>query len=242
MDFPRQAGVGGSALGESPRPLRKQIVGSLAHNGTIEPVLFRSASEPVSSACTGKKGVMLMRRRRTARARLWPVLLAALSLASGAHAASQGTVRAASSGSIGISLSVLPRAKISGLRDIEFGAADSETPLRSTQDICVFSNSHARSYAVSAIGSGPSGSLELSSGTRSIGYSVEWSPRAQLESNTKLSAGSITTGAGAAAAEPDCRSGLGLAHLVVGIDHEHLQAAGPEGSYTGTLTLLVTPL
>lgn len=229
-------------LGEFPGPPGNHIIGSLAHYGTLEAVLFSSAIEPVSSARTDKKGVMLMRRKRTARAPLGSLSLFAVVLASGANAASQGTVKAASSGSVGISLSVQPRARISGLKDIEFSAADSVERLRSSQEICVFSNSLARSYAVSAVGSGPSGSLELSSGTRSIGYSVEWSPGAEPGSNTRLSPGLTLPGPGAAAAEPDCRSGRGLAHLVVGIDPERLHAEGLEGSYTGTLTLYVTPL
>jgi hypothetical protein len=169
------------------------------------------------------------------------LLAPGLALAGPVEAARQGEMGATSSGSVGISLSVAPRARISGLKDISISDADPASSIRSTQNICVWSNSPAGGYTLTADGSGAGGAFELTGGQQTLAYNVEWAQGAGQASGQTLAGGQTATSLQAAATQSDCGSGSGSASLIVAMDSAQLATAEPGTAYTGALTLTVAP-
>jgi len=178
---------------------------------------------------------------RTVRICLIALAAPCMALAGPAEAARQGEMGATSSGSVGISLSVAPRARISGLKDISISEADPASNLRTTQNICVWSNSPAGAYTLTAGGSGSGGAFELTGGQQTLAYSVEWAQGAGQDSGQTLAGGQTAANLQTAATQSDCSGGTGSASLVVAMDSAQLAAAEPGTSYTGALTLTVSP-
>ena len=154
--------------------------------------------------------------------------VSALMAASQAQAARQGSLGAVSTGTIGITVSIAPRARISAPDDVVFDASG-RTAGALSQRLCLSSNSATGALAVSAIGSGEAGALELSNGEQTIGYTVSW-----------LTPGAAGANLNVAASRAECAGGRGAAALVVALDPAHLEEARGR-AYTGTLTLIVSP-
>lgn len=170
----------------------------------------------------------------------WRALgLSFLFVASDADAARQGALSATSTGAVSITLSISPRAKIDGADDIHFGGLESK--YRAAQNVCLSSNSLARSYTVAAVGSGHGGAFELVNGSDSIGYTVEWAPREQSLPSPGTLSESTRMELNAAVTAAECASGPGSANLVVAIDPARVETVRSGAPYTGTLTLLVSP-
>ena len=163
-------------------------------------------------------------------------------LGGNAHAAQQGSIGPASSGSVGISVSIPAQARISGFRDIDLGAGEPARLARATQDLCVSSNGLAREYAMVAHGSGSAGAFELSNGARTIGYTVEWSSHAAGRKDEPPASVSPATDRQAAVSPPECKAGPGTTLLTVAVDPALLQQAETGAPYTGSLTLTLAPL
>ncbi|HSQ99937.1 MAG TPA: hypothetical protein VLM36_08470 [Sphingomicrobium sp.] len=165
----------------------------------------------------------------------------ALALPGTAIAATQGSVGATSTGTVGITATVPGRVQISGLTDIAFGTVDPTAAAASAEDVCVWSNTSGKGYSVTATGSGASNAFTLSDGTNLLPYSVEWAGSSGQSSGTALSSGSALAGLASTAASPTCASGPAkTASLIVKMTAANLQAA-VASSYTGTLTLVVAP-
>lgn len=173
-----------------------------------------------------------MRGRSIFRAALWLIATALVLPTNPTAAAEQGSLGATSAGSISISVSIAPRATISGVKDIVF-AADPAAGTRASEDICLASNTAAGSYTISASGSAPGGAFQLSNGERVLDYSVAWAPRQDQSASDTTS-----TQVPAAAAPSDCPSGSASARLVVATDPAQLTSGAP---YTGSLVLTVSP-
>jgi hypothetical protein len=150
--------------------------------------------------------------------------LAALLLTVPAGAATQGSLGAASRGSIMISVSLRAPARVAGLSDL---VLDRAAP---AQEFC-FGNA-ARGYTVIASGGGPDGILALSNGEERLAYRVEWLTR---------------TGEGPAAApslaapidKADCAPGSG--RLSVALDPAAAERLRTGAPYTGALILTLVP-
>jgi spore coat protein U-like protein len=171
------------------------------------------------------------------------VLFACCTLAMPAtsFAATQGSVGATSTGTVGISATVPGRVQISGLNDIVFGTVDPAVGAASAEDVCVWSNTSGKGYTVTATGSGASNAFSLSDGTNSLAYAVEWAGTAGQSTGTALISGTALSGLSSTATNPTCSSGpAASASLVVKMTAADLQAA-VASSYTGTLTLVVAP-
>ena len=167
-------------------------------------------------------------------------LLMALLVPGTASAASQGPIGAVSAGSVTIRASVGAHVKISTVEDIEFAVTDSSRPLRPSRDLCLHSNSRTGSFTISAAGGGSGGSLELSDGQRSVGYSVEWSsPGGGFSGAQRLAPASLSVGAAGTGTE--CRAGAGLARLTAAVDRIPMDASGSEKPFAGILMLTVSP-
>ena len=177
-----------------------------------------------------------------ARALLWFIAFTALVHTGPAEAARQGSLGGTSSGSISITVSVPAQARVS-VADIELASTDSDGVLTGSQEICVTSNSLARSFTVAAVGSGSEGSLELSNGSRAVAYSVRWSsPESRGRGSPPWMTLPTASVDASSSGEPDCRSGLGLALLTVAVEDSRLGRATPAGPYGGALTLMLSPL
>lgn len=170
-------------------------------------------------------------------------LALALTLTSvGAQAANQGNLGATSQGSIDISASVANRARITGLSDVAFVNQDPATPASSAQNVCVWSNTSTRAYTITATGSGTGSAFALANGAATVPYSVEWNASSGQTTGTALTAGTASGTLVSTATQQTCTSGpSSSASLIVRISATDLETMPAATSYTGTLTLLVTP-
>lgn len=164
-------------------------------------------------------------------------------LALPAHAATQGSFGATSTGSVSINASVPGRVRISGLSDITFTNVDPSTAAQDAQDICVWSNTSTRGYSITASGSGAANAFTLASaGFPEVPYAVAWAATSGQTSGTTLTAGSALTGQTSTATNSDCSAGPSAsASLVVTIGSSTLQSMTAGVNYAGTLTLVVAP-
>jgi hypothetical protein len=134
------------------------------------------------------------------------------------------------------------RVRVSALTDISFGMlANLQSDQRRSQSICVYSNGNTSGYSVSAWGSGSAGSFEISNGSNSLNYDVEWNPVAGLSTGAALTPNLPLTGQVSSASNQTCNSGpAASASLVVILRGGDLGQAR-EGTYTGSLSLLISP-
>jgi hypothetical protein len=169
--------------------------------------------------------------------------LLAVATAGLANAASQGSLGATSTGSITITASVPNRAQITALTDVTFTNADPNGAASNAQNVCVWSNTATKGYSITATGSGASNAFTLASGALPVvPYSVQWNQSSGQSSGTTLTAGSALTGRISTATKPTCNTGPATtASLIVTIAATDLQDMVAAASYTGTLTLLITP-
>lgn len=132
------------------------------------------------------------------------------------------------------------KARITNIADVSFGLISNlQADSRQSQNICVYSQSTGGAYSISASGSGSGSSFALSSGTNALAYEVEWSPQSGQTSGTPLSPNVALTGQTSSASHQSCNSGPATsASLTIVLRSSELSQAS-EGSYSGTLTLLV---
>ncbi|HSQ95864.1 MAG TPA: hypothetical protein VLM18_07230 [Croceibacterium sp.] len=159
-----------------------------------------------------------------------------------AWGATQGSLGATSQGSIAISASVPSRARITGLTDVSFANQDPSTAASSAQNVCVWSNTATNGYTITATGSGTSSAFTLTNGAGIVPYSVEWAATSGQTSGSALVAGTASSSLTSGAVNQTCSSApLASASLIVKMSTTDLSTMIAGSSYTGTLTLLVTP-
>lgn len=135
------------------------------------------------------------------------------------------------------------KVRITALSDLSFGsimnfAADS---VRS-ESLCLYAKRPPLDqYRITASGSGPGGSFELSSGSDSLPYEVQWNDIPGQSGGAPLLANQPLTAQQSTASVDDCSKGAATtASLVVVLRSSDVSAAS-SGTYAGTLTLLVAP-
>ncbi|MXO61266.1 hypothetical protein GRI89_17110 [Altererythrobacter salegens] len=159
-----------------------------------------------------------------------------------AFAATPGTLGATSTGTVTITASVPNRARITGLADVSFLNQDPNTAANSAQNVCVWSNTATKAYTITATGSGSANAFTITNGTVTVPYSVQWASSTGQTSGTSLSTGTASSSLTSTATNQTCASGpTASASLIVGISTTDLGTMTAGSSYTGTLTLLVTP-
>jgi hypothetical protein len=160
-----------------------------------------------------------------------------------AHASTQGTFGATSTGSVNINASVPARVRISGLTDVDLTNSDPSVDAQVAQDICVWSNTATRGYRVTAMGSGSANSFTLANGALPVvPYAVEWAGSSGQTTGASLTTGTPLTGLTSSATNSSCASGpASSASLIVKIGSPDLQAMPATTNFTGTLTLVVAP-
>jgi len=132
------------------------------------------------------------------------------------------------------------KVRITNLTDVDFGLISSpQAEARRSQNICLFSNSSGGAYSVSASGSGAGSSFELNSGGDSLAYDVEWSASSGQASGVLLAPAVPLTGQTSSATHQFCNSGPATtASMTIVLRAAELSRAR-QGSYSGTLTLLI---
>lgn len=160
-----------------------------------------------------------------------------------AHASTQGTFGATSTGSVNINASVPARVRISGLTDVDLTNSDPSVDAQVAQDICVWSNTATRGYRVTATGSGSANAFTLANGALPVvPYAVEWAGTSGQTTGASLTTGTPLTGLTSSATNSSCASGpASSASLIVKIGSPDLQAMPATTNFTGTLTLVVAP-
>lgn len=135
---------------------------------------------------------------------------------------------------------VAQKARISNISDVSFGLVSNlQADSRQSQNLCLFSQSAGGAYSISASGSGTGSSFALTSGSDTLAYEVEWSPQSGQTTGTSLDPGVPLTGQTSAATHQSCNSGPATsASLTIVLRASQLSQAR-EGSYSGSLTLLV---
>ena len=159
-----------------------------------------------------------------------------------AFAASNGTVGATSTGTVTISASVPSRARITGLGDVNFTNQDPATAASNAQNVCVWSNTATQGYTSTATGSGGASAFTLSNGSGTVPYSVEWAAISGQTTGSALTTGTASASLTSTAVNHSCSSAPATtASLIVNISTDDLGTMSAGSSYTGTLTLVVTP-
>jgi hypothetical protein len=184
-----------------------------------------------------------MRNRKTySRLAFAGAVMSALAPLAPAVAATQGTLGATSQGQITINASVPKQAQISGLTDIDLTNSNPNNAAVSSQNTCVWSNTATKGYSIVASGSGASSAFTLANGSLTVPYSVAWAATSAASSGTAMTAGTALTGLTTTATKPTCSSSpTTTSTLIVTIAASDLQSMTAVTTYTGTLTLLVTP-
>lgn len=149
-----------------------------------------------------------------------------------------------SSASLDIDLTVATLFRISGISDLSFGSYSGSGPLSRDDDVCVWTNASGGSYRITARGSGGSFAfLVTKSGddSRTIPYSVRWNTTSGTTGNAAIAA-NVTSGNlfGANTQSSSCSSGpASTGNFQVTFAQADLLSS-PSGTYTGTLTLIVS--
>lgn len=133
------------------------------------------------------------------------------------------------------------KVRITNIADVNFGLISNlQSESRLSQSICLYSSSAGAAYSISASGSGTGSAFALSSGPDSLSYDVEWSPQSGQSAGTPLTPNVTLTGQTSAATHQFCNSGPATsASLTIVLRASELSAAR-QGSYSGSLTLLVS--
>ena len=133
------------------------------------------------------------------------------------------------------------QASISGLTDIAFGTVSFSSDLTSAQNLCVYVGPVSNKYNVKAVGSGASSAFTLQSGSFALAYDVQWSGTTGQTSGTALTAGVAKSGFTSAATATGCSAGPATSASLIVIVRATQAAAASAASYSGTLTITITP-
>lgn len=182
----------------------------------------------------------MMRKQRL----LLAMALAAV-VSSPGLAATQGTPGPTSTGTVTINASITPEVNITSLDDITFSATLMRGALATGADVtggdqfCIWSNNPDGSYFITATGNGAGNAFSLTDGTRTLPYSVAVTTAAQpagANLTTGVKSGRLTS----PATVPDC-AGATTANLLIRITNANIATMEATTTYTGVLTLLVSP-
>lgn len=174
-------------------------------------------------------------------------MLAAISClitAAPASAATQGTLGATSTASVTITVSVPSRVQITALTDVAFTNVDPTTNATNAQSNCVWSNTATKGYTITATGDGTAGAFTLKSGSLTpISYNVQWNQATGQNTGTALATGTASSTFNSTATTPTCVTApTTSSSLIVSIPSAQLLNMASLTTYTGVLTLLVSPV
>ncbi len=157
------------------------------------------------------------------------------------QAATQGTIGSTSTGSIGVSVTIPSLAQISKLADLTLGSWTGTGALSASNNgICVWSSTGG--YSITATSANGAGSVfNVKSGSNVVAYEVQWAQTGGAASGASLNSGGALGGQTTNASSVDCSTGAQTtAGVFVSIPAANLSGKAA-GTYTDTLTLLVSP-
>lgn len=168
---------------------------------------------------------------------------AGISASSAMAATTDGSFGSTSTGTVDIVASVPARVRITGLTTIDLTGQDPTVAAADAQDVCVWSNTSTKGYTITATGDGTGSAFTLTDGSNTVPYSVEWSASSGASSGSTLIAGAASGSLLSTATNQNCSSGpAATASLIVKMSTADLGTMVGGSSYSGTLTLLVTPI
>jgi hypothetical protein len=134
------------------------------------------------------------------------------------------------------------KVRITGLSDVAFGTiANFGVDAVRSESVCLYSNSVANGYNVTAIGTGPGGAFQASSGTLALPFEVQWSSSAGQSSGAGLSPNIPPTGQISTATQQTCNSGPATSASLIVILRSTALSSATAGTYNGSVTLLIGP-
>ena len=188
-------------------------------------------------------GYVIGGKKRKAAAIGCAFAFASLVMEPAVAATADGSLGATSTGTVDILASVPARARITGLATVDFSGQDPTVAASDAQDVCVWSNTATKGYTITATGNGAASAFTLSDGSNTVPYSVEWSASSGQSSGSALATGVASGSLVSTATNQSCASGpTASASLIVKMSTADLSTMVGGSSYSGTLTLLVTPL
>jgi hypothetical protein len=168
----------------------------------------------------------------------------ALALASGAAwAATQGSLGGTSTGTSTITATIPSLGRVSGIADLALGSFDGVTDMDGSDDVCVYSNVGTGTYAVTMTSANASGGVfRLTDGSNFASYNAFWNDAAGTAGRISVTSGAqLTTQTGANTVNSVCASGpANTGNFSVNVPAANLTGV-PAGSYTDTITILITP-
>jgi hypothetical protein len=134
------------------------------------------------------------------------------------------------------------KVRITNLSDVAFGTIPNlgVDAVRS-QSVCLFADTSTNGYTITATGTGPAGTFELTSGLSAMPYEVEWSSSAGQSSGVQLTPNVPLTGQVSAAAHQTCNNGPATSASLILMLRSSALSSAQAGTYNGTLTLIVGP-
>ncbi|RYF44592.1 MAG: hypothetical protein EOO38_17590, partial [Cytophagaceae bacterium] len=125
-----------------------------------------------------------------------------------AHAATQGSIGATSTGTVTINATINALVQISDLNDLTFSGLTGSATAQQTDNVCVWSNTSSKSYTIKATGNGTTNAFTLANGTNAaIPYSVAWANTASATSGTALTTNVASAAFTSTATLPLCNLG-----------------------------------
>lgn len=183
------------------------------------------------------------KKQRSIRSMMATAIVGCFISTAPAHAATQGTIGATSTGSVTINATISALVQISDLNDLTFSGLTGGATAQQTDNVCVWSNTSSKSYTIKATGNGTTSAFTLASGTNAaIPYSVAWANTAGATSGTALTTNVASSAFTSTATLPLCNLGASpTSTLFVSIAAADQAAMVANAAYTGVLTLVVTP-
>jgi hypothetical protein len=132
------------------------------------------------------------------------------------------------------------KVRITDLSDVNFGVvANLGVDAIRNQSLCLYADTDTNGYNITASGTGSGGAFELSSGSRTMSYEVQWSSSSGQGSGTQLASNVPLTGQVSNATHQVCNNGPATSASLIILLRSNVLSSATAGAYNGTLTLVV---
>ena len=159
-----------------------------------------------------------------------------------ANAATDGTLGPTSNESLNITITIPARVQISKLRDLQPPTFTGSGTRSDGADLCIYTNSTAGRYRVTALGSGSGGAFKIKNQTtlEELDYALNWNDQNGASGGAPISSGTpLTNQTGADTNSTTCSGGTN-SNLQVTFSEQNLLAA-KSGTYSGSVSIMVEP-
>ena len=132
------------------------------------------------------------------------------------------------------------KVRITDLSDVNFGVvANLGVDAIRNQSVCLYADTDTNGYNITASGTGSGGAFELSSGSRTMSYEVQWSSSSGQGSGTQLASNVPLSGQVSSATHQVCNNGPATSASLIILLRSNVLSSATAGAYNGTLTLVV---